>query len=282
MLKPESPVYIISKGRADLSEHTAVSMAEDGVPFRIVVEPQESTAYAERFGRDRLLVLPFGNLGQGSIPARNWCWDHALAAGHDHHWIVDDNVRYMARFHKGYRHRVNWNVGLTAAEDFTARYTNIGLTGFDYWMFGISGGPPFRLNNHVYSCILIRNDLPYRWRGRYNEDTDLCLQVLSGGLCTVQIGAFLIHKMGTMQASGGNTDELYAGDGRLRMAQDLERAWPGVASVDRRFNRPQHVIRDNWRKFDTKLIRRDDVDFDALDASKYDGLELRRIKKPAE
>lgn len=258
--KPDHPIYVISKGRADLSEHTGRFLTDDGLDFHVVVEPQEADAYAERFGEDRVYVLPFSNLGLGSIPARNWCWEHALEAGAERHWILDDNIRYVARFHRGFRHRINSGVAFAAAEEFTARYTNIALTGF----------------------ILIRNDLPYRWRGRYNEDTDLCLQVLSGGWCTVQISAFLIYKMGTMVAKGGNTDELYDGDGRLRMARDLERAWPGIVTTERRFKRPQHVVHRNWKQFDTPLIRRDDIDWDNLDASRFGNLELRdrRIQAP--
>ena len=46
----------------------------------------------------------------------------------------------------------------------------------------------------VYSTLLIDNSLDIRWRGRYNEDTDLCLQALSLGYCTVNFNAFLIVK----------------------------------------------------------------------------------------
>ena len=136
--------------------------------------------------------------------------------------------------------------------------------------------PPFYLNVHVYSTLLIRNDLQYRWRGRYNEDTDLCLQVLSGGWCTVLMNAFLIEKMATMKMKGGNTDILYKGDGRLKMARSLERVWPGVVYVDRRFNRPQHVVKDSWKKFDTLLIRRKDIDWDTLESNNY-GLKLKQV-----
>jgi len=34
-------------------------------------------------------VLPFSNLGLGSYPARNWCWEHAISEGHAFHWILD-------------------------------------------------------------------------------------------------------------------------------------------------------------------------------------------------
>ena len=60
------------------------------------------------------------------------------------------------------------------------------------------------------------------------------------------------------------------------MARSLERLWPGVVSVDRRFKRPQHVVRDSWRRFDTPLKRRDDIDFEAIGPSEY-GLELKQV-----
>lgn len=69
------PVYIISKGRFDCC-HTANFFIQDGVNFRIAVEPQEEQQYREKYG-DRVLVLPFSNLGKGSTPARNFCWEHS-------------------------------------------------------------------------------------------------------------------------------------------------------------------------------------------------------------
>lgn len=38
---------------------------------------------------------------------------------------------------------------------------------------------------HVYSCTLILNSIEQRWRLLYNDDTDLCLQVLAAGWCTI-------------------------------------------------------------------------------------------------
>jgi hypothetical protein len=61
------------------------------------------------------------------------------------------------------------------------------------------------------------------------------------------------------------------------MARSLERVWPYVVSVDRRFDRPQHVVRDEWRKFDTPLIRRKDIDFSKFEKINNYGLELKQI-----
>lgn len=176
------PVYVISKGRADCCL-TARFLAKDGVPFSLVVEPQQRDQYVARFGGERVRVLPFSNLGLGSIPARNWVWEDAKAAGHERHWILDDNIYKIERRYQGRRIRCDSDSALAAVEDFTDRYENIAIAGLNYHMFapGDKAIKPFATNVHVYSCLLIRNDLPYRWRGRYNEDTDLCLQVLAGG-----------------------------------------------------------------------------------------------------
>jgi hypothetical protein len=253
---------------------------EDGVPYSLVVEPQEEDAYRSAFPDASILVLPFSDLGKGSIPARNWIWEHALEAGAARHWNIDDNIREVRRLYKGKRIPANSGVGLRVCEDFTDRYTNIGISGLAYQMFVLDTAEvPFRLNCHVYSCSLIRNDLPYRWRGRYNEDTDLCLQVLAGGLCTVTINTFMVNKMATMTMKGGNSSELYSDDGRLRMARSLERAWPYVAKTSRRFKRPQHVIRDNWSLFRTPLQRRTDIDWENLPRVDEYGLEIKQVSE---
>lgn len=257
---PRYPVYVISKGRHDCCL-TARFFVKDRVDFRLVVEPQERELYAREFGDDRLIVLPFSNLGLGSIPARNFVWEHAKAAGHERHWIFDDNIRSLARFWKGRKIRCDSNTALVVVEDIADRYENVAIAGFNYTFFvSMTQGKitPFSLNVHVYSAILIKNDIPQRWRGRYNEDTDLCLQVLAAGMCTILVNAFAAEKMRTMTMRGGNSDQLYKGDGRLKMARSLERAWPGVVKVGRRYGRPQHVVAHQWRRFDTQLVPKQD------------------------
>lgn len=281
MTDPRYPIYVISKGRSDVCL-TARFLIKDQVPFRLVVEPQEADAYAKEFGTDRLLILPFSNLGLGGIPARNFVWEHAKASGAARHWILDDNILGIWRRWRARKVLCDAAPAFRVVEDFVDRYENIAIAGMNYYMFAVNRqkSPAFNLNVHVYSCLLIDNALPQRWRGRYNEDTDLCLQVLSAGLCTVLFNAFLIWKMTSMTMKGGNTAELYKGDGRLKMARALERAWPGVVETKRRFNRPQHVVKNAWRSFDTPLKRRTDIDWDALALTKNEyGFELEQLKE---
>lgn len=240
---PQYPVYIISKGRWE-SRLTSKSLEAIGVPYYIVVEPQEREEYANVIDADKILELPFSNLGQGSIPVRNWVWEHSIAAGAKRHWILDDNIDGFFRLNYNIKTPVLSGTIFRVAEDFVDRYENVAEAGFNYFMFAKRKDklPPFYLNTRIYSCILLRNDLSYRWRGRYNEDTDLSLRILKAGFCTVLFNAFLAGKQATMTMKGGNTDELYQDDGRLKMAESLVEQHPDVARVSVKFGRYQHCV----------------------------------------
>jgi hypothetical protein len=254
-MNPRYPVYVISKGRAD-TRLTVRALERMRVPHHVVIEPQEYDAYRAHIEHERLLQLPFSNLGLGSIPARNWVWEHAKASGAYRHWILDDNIRDFRRLHNGDRRMVSDGTIFRAAEDFIDRYANIAIAGFEYTMFAQTAAcswPPVRFNTRVYSCICIRNDLPYRWRGRYNEDTDLSLRALKDGWCTALFVAFLASKVATMKMKGGNTDELYKGDGRLEMARSLQAQHPDVTKVTRLWGRWQHKV--DYRRFKVNKLR---------------------------
>lgn len=276
MLLPTFPVYIPSKGRADLAG-TARVLTREAVPFFLVVEPQEVATYRSAFPAAQLLVLPENE--QGLVYARNWIKQHSIAAGFSWHWQLDDNIRRFHRRFQGYRLPCHSGYALHVTERFVERYENIAIAGLNYRTFIQEGTicPPFHLNARVYSCCLIRNDLPYGWRGQYNDDADLCLRVLADGYCTVGMNAFLADKLPTMHAKGGNTDALYQGDGRLKMARSLERLWPGVVSTQRRFNRPQHVVRDQWTSFTTELRLKPGIDLAALPPVDEFGAQLQQV-----
>lgn len=256
---PRYPVYIISKGRWR-TRHTAKALEEIGVPYHIVIEPQEYDQYSSVIDEGKILTLPFSNLGQGSIPARNWVWEHAKDTGAARHWILDDNITGFFRLNRNLKIKVKTGAIFRAAEDFVDRYENVAISGFHYFMFAKRKDklPPFYLNRRIYSCILIDNNLECRWRGRYNEDTDLSIRVLKSGYCTVLFLAFLAFKVTTMTMTGGNTDELYQGEGRLKMAQSLVRQHPDVATVSWKFNRWQHhVDYSSFKK--NKLIKKEGI-----------------------
>lgn len=247
-VNPRHPVYVISKGRWE-SRLTVKALEAMGVPYHVVVEPQEQGNYAAVIDPRKILVLPFSNLGQGSIPARNWVWEHAVESGAQRHWILDDNINGFYRLANNLKTPAGTGAVFRAAEDFVDRYENVAMAGFNYFMFASrkTKPPPYYLNTRIYSCILLKNDLPFRWRGRYNEDTDLSLRALKAGYCTALFNAFPIKKVQTMTMRGGNTEELYQADGRLQMARSLEEQHPDVARTGTRWGRPQHQV--NYGRF---------------------------------
>jgi hypothetical protein len=258
-MNPKYPVYVISKGRWE-SRLTVKALLERGIPFHVVIEPQEYDQYATVIDSSLILTLPFSNLGQGSIPARNWVWEHSISIGAERHWILDDNIRAFYRLHQNIKYRTTSGVTFRACEDFTDRYKNIALSGMQYQYLAKQKQKlnPFIINTRIYSCILIRNDIPYRWRGRYNEDTDLSLRALKDGWCTVLFQAFLADKITTMVMKGGNTDELYKDDGRLKMAQSLQAQHPDVTTITQKWGRWQHQV--DYRPFKkNKLVLKPNV-----------------------
>jgi hypothetical protein len=276
-VKPKYPIYVPSYQRHQ-NCLTAKFLIKDKTPFHLVVQPQEEAAYRKALPQcESVLVLP--KSVKGLIATRNWCKTHSIQNGDERHWQVDDNSRQCRRIYKGKKIPVNSNIAFRAVEDFTDRYENIAISGMNYTMFSYPHLPPIAVNNHVYSCSLINNSIPHKWRLVYNDDTDLCLQVLADGWCTVLVNAFTIEKMRTMTMKGGNTNDLYEGDGRLEMSRSLERMWPHIVTTDRRFQRPQHVIRDQWKGFRTRLIRKKDIDFSKFDKVDEYGMELKQMKQ---
>jgi hypothetical protein len=109
--------------------------------------------------------------------------------------------------------------------------------------------------------ILIDNSLPHRWRGKYNEDTDLSIRVMKDGLCTVLFNAFLGDKTQTMLMKGGNTDTIYnQGDDRLEFAKSLAEQHPDVVKVVWKFNRWHHQVDYSGFRRLNKLKFKDDIE----------------------
>jgi hypothetical protein len=276
-MNPKYPIYIISKGRANRLL-TARELENMNVPYMLVIEPQEENEYSAVVDRKKILLLPFSNLDQGSIPARNWVWDHSIEMGHDKHWILDDNIEGFHRLNRNQKPKVTSGTIFKCAEDFTDRYSNVGLSGFNYYSFVKTTDkvPAYYVNTRIYSCILIDNKLDFRWRGRYNEDTDLSLRVLKSGLCTILFNAFLCGKVTTMRMKGGNTDVLYKDDGRLKMAQSLVDQHPDVTRIAWKFGRWQHHV--DYKPFKkNKLIKKDAVKINR-GINNY-GMKLTTIKQ---
>ena len=279
------PVCIPSKGRAKL-QVTGHALDKLGVDYKFFVEETEGDSYKESLGEDKVVVMPFHDLGQGSIPARNYIWEWAKERGHKRHWTVDDNIHWFTRANMTRRLQVAGGGFFNAMEDFVDRYENIAMAGPHHAGFvkvGWTAHAPFILNTRVYSCILLDTSLPHRWRGRYNEDTDLSLRLLKDGYCTAVFCALTMQK-GTTSGSkgkkpmkGGNTDNVYnTGDNRWSFADSLRQQHPDVVDVIWKFGRWHHQVDYTSFRSNTPILKPGIVP--TANGNEY-GMKLMKIKK---
>lgn len=287
-LQPQFPLYIPSKGRHEYMI-TSKQLSLMGVKHYVVVEPQQVSDYEKAVREMKLLttVLPldmsykdkyelcdeFGlTKSTGPGPARNFAWEHSISNGYKWHWVMDDNIRSFRRLNNNEKVKCESPAFWKAMEDFCLRYTNVGMAGPNYYMFAPARTkqPPFITNTRIYSCNLIRNDIPFRWRGRYNEDTIISLDMLKAGWCTIQFNAFLQEKIPTQTVKGGNTEEFYHKEGTVQKGQKyadtgtiakskmLIAVHPDVSKLVWKFERYHHHV--DYTPFkNQKLIKKSDI-----------------------
>jgi hypothetical protein len=274
-MNPKYPVYIPSKGRWE-TRLTSKALELMNMPYYIVVEKEEYEQYASVISPKKILVLPFSN--KGLFSARNWIMEHSISLGAKRHWQLDDNIEGFCRFNNNYHVPVTSGTIFRCAEDFVDRYENIAYAGFQYDFFVPSKvlHPAFVINTRIYSCTLVNNAIPFRWRSLYNDDTDVCLQALKEKWCTILFYAFIQLKSTTMTIKGGNTEDLYLiQDGRLKMAEALKELHPNLTRVTWKWGRWQHQV--NYTPFKrNKLIKKKGLEI-KKGVDNY-GMKLKKIK----
>ena len=268
MKQTKYPIFIISKGRWE-SRLTSKTLEEIGLDYKIVIEKSEYEQYSAVIDPKKILVLPegfrdnpkwaipdkSGRVG-GGIPVRNWVWDYAREHKFERYWILDDNIRHFFRSHKNTRLRVYSSAPFRVIEDFVDRFENIDMAGMNYNFFVPVNvdRPAYILNTRIYSCILLKTDMNHTWKGRFNEDTNLSLDILKTGSCTFLLNAFSCGKAATHTMKGGNTEEIYKVggqdfDNRREFAESLQEQHPDCVEIMSRWGRVHHLV--NYDKFAT-------------------------------
>jgi len=265
---PNFPVYIVSKGRWQRNP-TSRALTKMGVPFYMVVEKEEYENYKNLVSEKQLLILPKSykdnydlfwkdnDKRTGPGPARNFAWDHSTKNNFEFHWVMDDNIETFERFNNNRKIPCADGTCFKIIEEFVCSYKNIAQAGLGYTHFcpDTECRPAIRFNTRIYSCLFIKNSIPYRWRGRYNEDTDLSLRILKDGLCTAEFNMFLQSKRATQTLKGGNTAEFYGNEGTLNKSKMLVDMHPDVTTLTTKFNRDHHHV--DYRRFkQNKLEKR--------------------------
>jgi len=254
MTNPKYPIYIPSKWRWE-SRLTSKALEMMWVPYNIVVEEHEYEQYKKACKGWNVIILDkkyqeeydawddlWMTKSKWSWPARNFIRDHSIKAWYKRHWIMDDNIRYFSRMNNNLQVPVWSWVFFKCMEDFCERYENVAMAWPQYDMFVPQKQPkkPFTLNTRLFSCNLIRNDIPFRRRLRYNEDIDLSIRILRDWRCTIQFNAFLQGNTTTQLMTWGNTDEVYK-NWTLAKSRMLADKHPDIVQVVQRYWRWYHT-----------------------------------------
>tara|TARA_R100001530_G_scaffold62612_1_gene45133 strand:- start:43 stop:906 length:864 start_codon:yes stop_codon:yes gene_type:complete len=287
-MNPKYPLYIVSKGRAE-SRLTSKALERMQVPYYIVIEQSDYKDYSAVIDKEKILILPekylddyevLDNLGRskstGPGAARNFVWEHSQNNNFEYHWVMDDNITAFYRLNNNLKIKVFSGAFFRAMEDFVERYENVSMAGPNYDFFAKQNQklPPFIKNTRIYSCNLIKNDTPFKWRGRYNEDTILSLDMLKAGYCTIQFNAFLQGKVKTQVLRGGNSQEFYDKEGTLPKSQMQVDVHPDVSELVFKFGRIHHKV--DYKPFKkTKLIKKKNINI-KRSVDNY-GMELKQL-----
>ena len=287
-MNPKYPLYIVSKGRAE-SRLTSKALERMQVPYYIVIEQSDYKDYSAVIDKEKILILPekylddyevLDNLGRskstGPGAARNFVWEHSQNNNFEYHWVMDDNITAFYRLNNNLKIKVFSGAFFRAMEDFVERYENVSMAGPNYDFFAKQNQklPPFIKNTRIYSCNLIKNDTPFKWRGRYNEDTILSLDMLKAGYCTIQFNAFLQGKVKTQVLRGGNSQEFYDKEGTLPKSQMQVDVHPDVSELVFKFGRIHHKV--DYKPFKkTRLIKKKNINIKR--SVDNNGMELKQL-----
>jgi hypothetical protein len=240
--EPFYPIFIPSKGRSHNRKGTVAQLMLSGVPFTLVVEPQEQTVYQNLIASlaadnnvsstlASVVSLPLSD--QGVTYVRNHIL-HQLAPVDGWFWIMDDDIQ---GFHRA-TNRVN--VSISAAEMLREAmrrmklHSGAALYSIDYpfyaWQYNDAAVAVNSYNN--IAVVMNRTLLPpgIQYRFRIREDYDFTLQIILFGQTTVRFRnlSFRVPRMAA--AAGGMTDyyEKQKADIAEQNKMFLE-MWPSVS-----------------------------------------------------
>ena len=241
------PIFIPSKGRADQCL-TAELLKEDGIPFMIVVEPQEYEEYNTIYEQDELLLLDENNLGLGY--SRYFIKNYAKEKGYDYHWQIDDNVkRFMVR-RNNKNIQANPKLVLSRAERYINQHNNIGIVGLRHVLYAWTMEDEYTFNNQCVSCVCLKSDTKanYRYNPPTVEDTDFSLQILLEGYSTVIFNRLIMEKPPQGQMKGG-VSTLYNSGKFTQSQKQLIRQWPNIFELGMGKHKTKIKPSRIWQKF---------------------------------
>lgn len=243
------PICIASKGRAGKSK-TIERLIEEGVAFKVFVEPQEAEAYRAAYPADRceIYILPENNRGIGYV--RQWVLEHSRAGSAEWYWTLDDDIQQTYHVIGGRCIKLSLSECLHQAEAIILQH-EVALGALEYQQYAWSAKRPVKFNSYCDVAVLVNLErtryINYRAHLNGKEDRDFVLQALATGQRSMRTCwlAFSAPKNGTNE--GGLYDAYKAGI-EAECSRRMVEAWPGVCTLNTKADgRPD--VKIDWKQF---------------------------------
>jgi len=201
-------IFIPSKNRVNNCSFVKL-LINWGVPFTIVLEPQEANKYISAYGDLDILLLPQSD--QGISYARNHIKEHTENLGIKKYWMFDDDLtalyfREDARMVKG-----DISVLCKAESQFSQHGAAIGA--LDYQQIAWSATNPISINTYCEVAVFVDNSktrgLRYRQEVNGKEDRDFVMQIIKNGGKSVRTTLYAFGAPAIGSNSGGLKDIFY-------------------------------------------------------------------------
>lgn len=241
------PIFIPTKGRAyDLK--TARVLAEERLPFTLVVEPQEADLYRSVPG-GTVVVLPARDMGLA------YSRRFILGLNDGWFWMMDDDVGYFLRRNLETRRaeKCRATEALHSAEVMFEGIENLGQGALEYRQVIWATTKPYMPQSACDVVVAIHGGrvkargVSYRDDFPCKEDRDFTLQVLSSGLKTARCQSYGFSAPKNGSNRGGLMPEYSSGKEAVG-SRALAAAWPGIVREHTKTNgRPDAKI--DWKRF---------------------------------
>ncbi len=247
-------IFVPSKGRYGTGlAKTVICLIDQGLPFTLVVEPQEVQWYSIAYPSAQ--IMPLRDSNQGIAYVRNQILSTARQEMKRHIWMLDDDISSLSVQVNGRNVKAShWEVIFKAAQQLFSE-NDAAQGALEYQQFSWSAKKDASLNSYCDVAVWIDVDrtrhLSYRKEVVLKEDRDFTLQVLNSGYRTCRASklGFAVPKNGS---NAGGLQEEYARSGKEEAAVDrMCRFWPGI--VTRQVKKDGRIdCKINWKMVATK------------------------------
>lgn len=241
-MKQEFKIYIPTKGRPD-AQKTAQLLADAGLSFALVIEPQDETDYYAAHPEWETMVMDKDDQGIGYV--RNAILEHAKEMEEEWVCVLDDDISSFGDV-KGKRCQKKDATVLLRAFNTFKRFKRA-VNGLNYDHLAWCASKPLSENRFCEVAVFLYTPaITWKYRPEFDlkEDRDFCLQAIAAGAGTMRANElwFSCPSVGTNK--GGLHDQ-YQNKRDEESVRRMAEAWPGVVEPVQKKNRIDMKL--NWK-----------------------------------